>query len=235
MARKPPVWTIPAQSDELRLSGGNPNWKARGSPRAWHLAQPSPPGPMERPVRTRHVERWPCTIFAARAETARRSTGRNGPPAGALWQTQTAATSSSTAQKLDPEQGEYRSALRVKPSWLTTGSAMGPRAGGGLGACIVLAVLAIMALVVLCGVCVFAIVRMRPSWLRFQVGAGLFKFSVEMGRPPDREGHEQRCGLRYARRQPGSGHGAVLAPREDERPHRSGSAVSSSVCHRKAQ
>jgi hypothetical protein len=95
--------------------------------------------------------------------------------------------------------------------------------------------LLVVALVVLCGVCVFAIVRMRPGWLRFQVGAGLFKFSEEMGRPPDREEQEQRCGLRYTRRQPGSGHGAVSAPREDERPHRSGSAVPSSVCHRKAR
>ncbi len=112
---------------------------------------------------------------------------------------------------------------------------MGRARCGRLGACVVLAVLAIMALVVLCGVCVFAIVRMRPGWLRFQVGAVLFKFSVEMGRPPDREEQEQRCGLRYTRRHPGSGHGAVLAPREDERPHRSGSAVSSSVCHRKAR
>lgn len=89
----------------------------------------SPPGPRERPTRTlartRHVERWPCRIFAATAETARRRTGRNGPPAGAVRQTQTAATSISTAQKLDPESGEYRSALRVKASWLTTGSAMG--------------------------------------------------------------------------------------------------------------
>lgn len=98
-----------------------------------------------------------------------------------------------------------------------------------------LAVLAIMALVVLCGVCVFAIDRIRPGWLRFQAGAGLFKFSVEMGRPADREEPEQRFGLRYTRRQPGSGHGAVSAPREDERPHRPGSVVSSSACSRKAR
>lgn len=95
-----------------------------------------------------------------------------------------------------------------------------------------LAVLAIVALVVLCGVCVFAINRIRPSWLRFQAGAGLFKFSVEMGRPADREEPEQRCGLRYTRRQPGSGHDAVSAPREDGRPHRSGRAVPSSACRK---
>jgi hypothetical protein len=99
----------------------------------------------------------------------------------------------------------------------------------------VLAVLAIVALVVLCGVYVFAIDLIRPDWLRFQAAAGLFKFSVEMGRPADREKPEQRCGRRYTRRQPGSGHGAVSAPREDRRPHRSGSAVLSCLCTRKAQ
>jgi hypothetical protein len=99
----------------------------------------------------------------------------------------------------------------------------------------VLAVLAIVALLVPCGVCVFGIDRIRPAWLRFQAGAGLFKFSVEMGRHADREEPEQRCGLRYTRRQSGSGLGAVSAPREDVRPHRPGSAVSPSVCTRKTR
>jgi hypothetical protein len=99
----------------------------------------------------------------------------------------------------------------------------------------VLAVIAIVALVVLCGVGVFAIERIRPSWLRFQTGAGPFKFSVEMGRPPDREEPELRCGLRYTRRQPGSGHGAISTLREDVGPQRPGSAVFSSACIRKAR
>jgi hypothetical protein len=89
----------------------------------------------------------------------------------------------------------------------------------------VLAVLAIVAFVVPCGVCVFAIVWICPAWLRFQAGAGLFRFSVEMGRPADREGPEQRCGLQYTRRQPGSGQGAVHTLRGDMRPQRSGSEV----------
>jgi hypothetical protein len=92
----------------------------------------------------------------------------------------------------------------------------------------VLAVLAIVAFVVPCGVCVFAIVWICPAWLRFQAGAGLFKFRVEMDRPADREEPEQRCGLRYTRRQPGSSQGAVHTPRGDVRPQRSGSEVPSS-------
>jgi len=100
----------------------------------------------------------------------------------------------------------------------------------------VLAIVALVALVLLCGVCVFAIDRIRPGRLCIQAGLWrLITFSVEMGRPPDREEPEQRCGLRYTQRQPGSGHGAVSAPREDGRPHRSGSAVPSSVCSRKAR
>lgn len=95
-----------------------------------------------------------------------------------------------------------------------------------------LAVLAIVALVVLCGVYVFAIDRIRPGWLRFQTRAGLFKFSVEMGRPPDCEEPEQRCGLRHTRQQPGSGHGAISTLREDAGPQRPGSAVSSSSCRK---
>jgi len=96
----------------------------------------------------------------------------------------------------------------------------------------VLAVLVIVALVVLSGFCVFAIHRIRPRWFCFQAEAGLFKVSLEMGRPPDRKEPEQHCGLRYTHRQPGSGPGAVSAPREDERPHRPGSAVSSSSCRK---
>jgi hypothetical protein len=99
----------------------------------------------------------------------------------------------------------------------------------------VLTALAIVALVVLYGVCVFVIDRIRPGWLRFQAGAGLFRFSVEMGRLADREKPEQRCGTRYTRRQPGSGLGTVSPPWENGRPHRSGSAVSSSTCSRKTR
>src|SRR5260370_39559510 len=45
---------------------------------------------------------------------------------------------------------------------------------------------------ILSGVCVFAIQKIRPGWLRIQAGAGQrFNFSIEMGRgsdptPPDR-------------------------------------------------
>ena len=103
-----------------------------------------------------------------------------------------------------------------------------------------LAVLAIV--IILALVCVYAIDKIKPGWLRIRAG----NFSIGMGqgndppsgRPPRDERRELEAGRVEAPvlpsaihwRQPGSSQGAVSTPRGDVRPQRSGSGVPSSGC-----
>jgi hypothetical protein len=79
------------------------------------------------------------------------------------------------------------------------------RRGVAVGACVVSAVPVVVAIIlaILAGVCVFAIQKIRPGWLRIQAGAGQrFNFSIEMGQGGDRPPREERRELEAGRDQP---------------------------------